>query len=77
MERDNMMHGARTALNRDMDTRAWAENYLKEKNRAENTQMSDEEFEKHWKYHKPEIMHAGAAEAMQAYREDMRHETRD
>lgn len=77
MERDNMMHGARTALNRDMDTRAWAENYLKEKNRAENTQMSDEEFEKHWKYHKPEIMHAGAAEAMQAYREDIRHETRD
>ena len=77
MERDNMMHGARTALNRDMDTRAWAENYLKEKNRAENTQMSDEEFEKHWKYHKPEIMHAGAAEAMQAYREDMIHETRD
>ena len=68
MERDNMMHGARTALNRDMDTRAWAENYLKEKNRAENTQMSDEEFEKHWKYHKPEIMHAGAAEAMQAFR---------
>ena len=69
MERDNMMHGARTALNKDMDTRAWAENYLKEKNRAENTPMSDEEFEKHWKYHKPEIMHAGAAEAISAYRE--------
>ena len=68
MERDNMMHGARTALNRDMDTRAWAENYLKEKARGENTQMSDEEFEKHWKYHKPEIMHAGAAEAMIAFR---------
>ena len=77
MERDNMMHGARTALNKDMDTRAWAENYLKDKTRSENTQMSDEEFEKHWKYHKPEIMHAGAAEAMQAYREDIRHETRD
>lgn len=69
MERDNMMHGARTALNRDMDTRAWAENYLKEKTRGENTQMSDEEFENYWKYHKPEIMHAGAAEAMAAYRE--------
>lgn len=69
MERDNMMHGARTALNRDMDTRAWAENYLKEKARGENTQMSHEEFEKYWKYHKPEIMHAGAAEAMQAFRE--------
>jgi len=30
--------------------------------------MSDEEFEKYWKYHKPEIMHAGASEAMAAYR---------
>jgi hypothetical protein len=30
--------------------------------------MSDEEFEKYWKYHKPEIMHAGAAEAADAYR---------
>ena len=70
MERDNMMHGARTALNTDMDIRAWAENYLKEKSRLENTQMSPEEFEKYWKYHKPEIMHAGAAEAMAAWRED-------
>ena len=69
MERYNLMHGARTALNTDMDTRAWAENFLKEKTRSENTQMSDEEFEKHWKYHKPEIMHAGAAEAMEAYRQ--------
>ena len=68
MERDNLMHGARTALNRDMDTRTWAENYLKEKTRAENTSMTDEEFEKYWKYHKPEIMHAGAAEAMAAWR---------
>ena len=68
MERDNMMHGARTALNTDMDTRAWAEQYLKEKSRLENTQMGEEEFEKYWKYHKPEIMHAGAAEAMQAYK---------
>lgn len=68
MERDNLMHGARTALNHDMDIRAWAENYLKEKSRGENTQMSGEEFEKYWKYHKPEIMHAGAAEAMAAYR---------
>lgn len=69
MERDNLMHGARTALNKDMDTRAWAENYLKEKTRSENTQMTDQEFEKHWKYHKPEIMHAGAAEAMEAFRQ--------
>lgn len=69
MERDNLMHGARTALNRDMDTRAWAEQYLKEKTRSEMAEMSDEEFEHYWKYHKPEIMHAGAAEAMAAWRE--------
>lgn len=68
MERDNLMHGARTALNTDMDIRAWAENYLREKTRGENTQMNDEEFEKYWRYHKPEIIHVGAAEAMAAYK---------
>ena len=68
MDRDNMMHGARTALNTNEDIRAWAENYLKEKTKAEQPEMSEEEFEKFWKYHKPEIMHAGAAEAMQAYK---------
>lgn len=76
MERDNLMHGARSALNKDMDIREWAENYLKEKTRQENTQMSEEEFEKYWKYHKPEIMHEGAADAMQAWR-NTRQETRD
>ncbi len=68
MERDNLMHGARTALNTDMDIRAWAENYLKEKTRFGKPEMSDEEFEKYWKYHKPEIVHEGSAEAMAAYR---------
>jgi len=68
MERDDLMHGARTALNKDSDTRAWAEQYLKEKARQENTSMTDEEFDTYWKYHKPEIMHAGAAEAMAAWR---------
>ena len=68
MERDNLMHGARTALNTDMDIRAWAENFLKEKARVENGSMTEEEFEKYWRYHKPEIMHAGAAEAMAAFR---------
>jgi hypothetical protein len=68
MERDNLMHGARTALNTIPEMREWAEQYLKEKTRGENTQMTDEEFEKYWKYHKPEIMHAGAAEATDAYR---------
>jgi hypothetical protein len=72
MERDNLMHGARTALNTIPDARAWAEQYLKEKSRSENGSMSDEEFETYWKYHKPEIMHAGAAEAMAAYRERSR-----
>ena len=69
MERDNLMHGARTALNTNQDIRAWAEAYLKEKTRSENTQMTDEEFEKYWRYHKPEIMHAGATEAMAAWKE--------
>jgi hypothetical protein len=68
MERDNLMHGARTALNTNPEIRAWAENYLKEKTRGENTQMSDEEFEKYWRYHKPEIVHAGSAEAVDAYK---------
>ena len=68
MERDNLMHGARSALNANPEIRAWAENFLKEKARGENAEMSDEEFEKYWRYHKPEIVHAGAAEAVQAYK---------
>lgn len=68
MERDNLMHGARSALNTNMDTRGWAESYLKEKTRLDMAEMPDEEFEKYWKYHKPEIMHAGAAEAIQAFK---------
>lgn len=68
MERDNLMHGARTALNTNQEIRAWAENWLKEKTRGEKRGLSDEEFEKYWKYHKPEILHAGAAEAMSAYK---------
>lgn len=69
MERDNLMHGARSALNANQEIRAWAENYLKEKTREGMAELSDEEFEKHWKYHKPEIMHAGAAEAVLAYKD--------
>ncbi|MFN6962626.1 MAG: hypothetical protein ACK4S4_02550 [Pyrinomonadaceae bacterium] len=70
MERDNMMHGARSALNASPEIRAWAENYLKEKTRAENAGMSDEEFERYWKYHKPEIVHAGAAEAVEKWKRE-------
>lgn len=69
MERNNMMHGARTALNQKQEMREWAETYLKNKTRQEKPEMSDEEFEKYWKYHKPEIMHEGAAEAVQAFKE--------
>jgi arginyl-tRNA--protein-N-Asp/Glu arginylyltransferase len=69
MERDNLTHGARTALNRNQEIRDWAEQFLKNKTRLENPELSDEEFEKYWRYHKPEIMHAGAAEAVQAYKE--------
>lgn len=69
MERDNLMHGARTALNTKPEMREWAENYLKEKTRADMPELSEEEFEKYWKYHKPEIMHAGAAEAILAFRD--------
>jgi len=68
MERDNLMHGARTALNTNTDIREWAEEYLKEKMRREKPEMTEEEFEKFWKYHKPEIMHEGATEAIQAYK---------
>ena len=69
MERDNLMHGARTALNRNSEMREWAEDFLKEKTRGENPDMGEEEFEKYWKYHKPEIMHAGATEAAAAFRD--------
>ena len=70
MERDNLMHGARSALNTIPEMREWAENYLKQKTRAEMPEMGDEEFEKHWKYHKPEIMHAGAAEAVEKWKSE-------
>ncbi len=68
MERDNLMHGARTALNQDQEMRTWCENYLKAKERAAKPEMTDEEFEKFWRYHRPEIMHEGSAEAVQAYK---------
>ena len=68
MERDNLMHGARTALNQNSEIRDWCENYLKEREKENYVEMTNEEFEKHWRYHRPEIMHAGAAEAVQAYK---------
>ena len=63
------MHGARTALNRDPAVRQWAETFLKGKERALNESMTDEQFEKHWLYVRPERMHEGAIEAVAAYLE--------
>lgn len=63
------MHAARTALNQDDELRRWAENWLKAKERSAQPTMTDEEFEKHWLYVRPETMHAGAVAAVAAYRE--------
>ena len=63
------MHEARTALNRDAELRQWAEQWLKDKERAAQPAMSDDEFEKHWLYVQPERRHEGAIEAVAAYRQ--------
>ena len=64
------MHAARTALNRDPELRDWAEQWLKSKERLLAGNMSDEEFEKHWLYVRPERMHEGAVEAVTAYQQE-------
>lgn len=64
------MHAARTALNRDPELRQWAEQWLKGKERTVAATMTEEEFEKHWLYVRPERMHDGALEAVAAYRQD-------
>lgn len=61
------MHAARTALNRDPALRQWAEQWLKEQERARQPELADEEFEKHWRNVKPERMHEGAIAAVSAY----------
>jgi hypothetical protein len=67
MSTPNNMHAARTALNRDASLRQWAEEWLKAKERTAQPEMTEEEFEKHWRYVKPERMHEGAVEAVAAY----------
>lgn len=62
------MHAARMALNQDSELRKWAEAWLKNKERAVESTMTDEEFAKHWLYVRPERMHEGAVEAVAAYR---------
>lgn len=61
------MHAARSALNRDPELREWAEQWLKKQERAAQPSLSDEEFEKHWRYVKPERMHEGAVAAVSAH----------
>jgi 5-formyltetrahydrofolate cyclo-ligase len=63
------MHAARMALNNDAELREWAEQWLKNKERAVQPTMTDEEFDKHWLYVRPERMHEGAIEAVAAYRQ--------
>jgi len=64
------MHAARMALNRDPELRQWAEQWLKSKERSVAATMTDEEFEKHWLYVRPERIHEGALKAVSAYRQD-------
>lgn len=68
------MHAARMALNRDPELRQWAEQWLKEQERAaqSSSSLSDEEFEKHWRSVKPERMHEGAIAAVTAYEQHTR-----
>ena len=61
------MHAARMALNQDAELRKWAEAWLKDKERAVQSTMTDEEFAKHWLYVRPERMHEGAVDAVSAY----------
>ena len=68
MSRPISTHEARMALNRDPELRRWAEQWMKDRERAAEPAMSDEEFEKHWLYVIPERMHEGAVEAVAAYR---------
>jgi hypothetical protein len=64
------MHAARTAMNRDPELREWVEQWLKSKERSVNTGMTEEEFEKHWLYVRPERMHDGAMDAVSAFRQE-------
>jgi hypothetical protein len=64
------MHTARMAMNRDPDLRDWVEQWLKSKERSLSTSMTEEEFEKHWLFVRPERMHEGAIDAVSAYRQE-------
>ena len=61
------IHAARMALNQDSELLKCSEAWLKNKERAVQSTMSDEEFAKHWLYVRPERMHEGAIDAVSAY----------
>ncbi len=69
METQISTHAARMALNRDPEVRDWVEQWLKNRERAAQDSLSEEEFEKHWKFVRPERMHEGAVEAVSAYQQ--------
>ena len=69
MEPNISTHAARMALNRDPELREWAENWLKEKERTARPDLDEGDFEKHWRFVRPERMHEGAVEAVSAYRQ--------
>ena len=56
-------------MNNDSEVRKWVEAFLKQKERTAQSAMTDEEFEEHWLYVKPERMHEGAIEGVTAYRD--------
>ena len=58
---------ARTAMNQDPNVREWVEQFLRNKERVGRESMSAEEFDKHWRYVRPERMHEGAVEGVTAY----------
>jgi len=60
-------HMARTAMNQDPQIREWAEDFLKNKERIGRETMPEADFDKHWRYVRPERMHEGAIEALTAY----------
>jgi hypothetical protein len=63
-------HTARMALNQDSELRKWAEAWLKNKERTAQSGMTDQEFETHWLYVRPERMHEGAVEAVTAFKDE-------
>lgn len=69
METQISTHAARMVMNRDPEARDWVEQWLKNRERAAQDSLSEEEFERHWKFVRPERMHEGAVEAFSAYQQ--------